>query len=478
MTSRDRVNYSALYEFNTPAKLATCKTCKTEYSFHRGETGYSTLKRHSESKHAEEFKKAKIVQGNTTSVSAFYPRQEESPKSEGEKIAFMLCCSRHVLPLEWVEDPIVRKTFNISLCAETVRSEIFTLYERELEKVKQKIGGSTVSIALDGWKNTTTGVKHLSFYIIPVHAKKPYFWKSFPDAAGTADEIKKFIEIVIGEMTEIGCKVGAIIGDNAAALQKAIEKFPEIVQLRCSAHSFNLIIRDVFSKIDYAASALEQVDEMIKSGKLRRYPDTRWNARVDKLKEAKAKNPPNPRPIEKTINLLAPLISALNYAQSDYANWETVTKQYTELIVDAENDLFRECLLSHEKKFKNRISRFVDFLNKNGNLDESDKTWVEGFAPKLIDDIESFEMQRIMGDDVSLSNSLDVFKRKILAGFPTSEAAVERGFSRHKAIHCKFRFNLENNLVDRMLFIRENSMFGKDDGDSDTDFAYIAGFDD
>ena len=53
----------------------------------------------------------------------------------------------------------------------------------------------------------------------------------------------------------------------------------------------------------------------IREGKIRRYPDTRWNARYDKLQEAiRIVSPGEQRNLEKTEKLLKPLIPLLNYA--------------------------------------------------------------------------------------------------------------------------------------------------------------------
>ena len=76
------------------------------------------------------------------------------------------------------------------------------------------------------------------------------------------------------------------------------------------------------------------------------------------------------------------------------------------------------------------------------------------------------------------SNKIDVFMKKILGNFPTSEAAVERGFSKHKAIHGKFRANLEESLVEKILFVRENKMFNTPDEKPTDEVDEMLDFDD
>ena len=61
---------------------------------------------------------------------------------------------------------------------------------------------------------------------------------------------------------------------------------------------------------------------------------------------------------------------------------------------------------------------------------------------------EKIEAAKILGSMPQLSQKLSVFE-KILQGFPCSEAAVERGFSHHKAIHSKFRAKTGNELVEK-----------------------------
>ena len=62
--------------------------------------------------------------------------------------------------------------------------------------------------------------------------------------------------------------------------------------------------------------------------------------------------------------------------------------------------------------------------------------------------------------------------------FLTSETPVERGFSRHRAIHFKFRTNLADDLVEKILFIRENKLRDEDFHELPDDVFYVEPFDD
>lgn len=79
-------------------------------------------------------------------------------------------------------------------------------------------------------------------------------------------------------------------------------------------------------------------------------------------------------------------------------------------------------------------------------------------------------MQQDVGE---ASETLRMFKEHFLRNIITSEAAVERAFSRHKAVHSQFRANLLPDIVDDMLFVRYNirliytNIPGVDDCDKD-----------
>ena len=100
---------------------------------------------------------------------------------------------------------------------------------------------------------------------------------------------------------------------------------------------------------------------------------------------------------------------------------------------------------------RSEINYEVDY-----NLSPTHKEWIQKFVPNVLDEIEKVQTQKLLGLDFELSDKLQLFVRRILDSFPTSEAAVERGFSKHKAIHSKFRAALDNGLVEKVLFIREN----------------------
>ena len=123
---------------------------------------------------------------------------------------------------------------------------------------------------------------------------------------------------------------------------------------------------------------------------------------------------------------------------------------------DLENETAKRCMIRQENKISNGIVRMIGFLKSDYNLSPTHKEWIQKFVPNVLDEIEKVQTQKLLGLDFELSDKLQLFVRRILDSFPTSEAAVERGFSKHKAIHSKFRAALDDGIVEKVLFIREN----------------------
>ena len=71
----------------------------------------------------------------------------------------MTCCSKHVLPFQWVGNPCLRE--GIQVTSKTFRAKILNVYDDVRNDVVTAFSGTTVSFALDG------------FYIIPVKNIRP-----------------------------------------------------------------------------------------------------------------------------------------------------------------------------------------------------------------------------------------------------------------------------------------------------------------
>ena len=120
------------------------------------------MKRHAETEHGEEFQKAKIAKPEESIKQHFVPTKP-TPSLTPSEVATMICCSQHVLPLNWAEHPIVRGTFGFTHSAKIVWSENTQLYQKYRKDVQIQLKDSTVTLALDGWKNAVTGNENLSF---------------------------------------------------------------------------------------------------------------------------------------------------------------------------------------------------------------------------------------------------------------------------------------------------------------------------
>ena len=78
-------------------------------------------------------------------------------------------------------------------------------------------------------------------------------------------------------------------------------------------------------------------------------------------------------------------------------------------------------------------------------------------APNISQEWEEKYVKNIMGQNAGeLSENLLMFKDHFLKNIITSEAAVERVFIRHKAMHSHFRAKLLPEMVDDILFVTYN----------------------
>ena len=210
------------------------------------------------------------------------------------------------------------------------------------------------------------------------------------------------------------CKVPATIADNAASIQKAIADTPDVMPLLCGALIVNLVIGEVSTKVEYAREALKEVDKMIRDGKLKRYPDTRWNARFDKLGECLRSNPDPAQKgnIEKSIDLFKPIIDWLNFAQKDGTPWNKLWDKWESIFNDAENDIFKNCMKKHEPKLRNGILRIFNFIYSDYSLASTDKEWIVKFIPRLTEEIEKLESTKLMEMSSQVPNTIELFAKK------------------------------------------------------------------
>ena len=83
--------------------------------------------------------------------------------------------------------------------------------------------------------------------------------------------------------------------------------------------------------------------------------------------------------------------------------------------------------------------------------------WVRHLSPSIAEAFEKKYLEVIMKIESTNPISLKIFADQFLRKIPTSEAAVERVFSRHKPIHTAVRARLSPDVVCEVLFIRYNA---------------------
>lgn len=121
-----------------------------------------------------------------------------------------------------------------------------------------------ILLAIDGW--TDPKQQSIWGFMIITSSREEYLY-SLQDFSSD-HHTTEFLTNKIDEMIQkIGPKkVGAIVSDNAAnisAARKAISlKYPNIMNLRCIAHCFNLISQDII-KISFAEKLLRRCNIVI-----------------------------------------------------------------------------------------------------------------------------------------------------------------------------------------------------------------------
>jgi hypothetical protein len=157
------------------------------------------------------------------------------------------------IAFRWVENPFLLKFFKelqsgFKLPTEwLLRTSCLEKCHKKAEKEIEKMisESESVTIAIDGWEN----VRNLSVLNIMLRIPESIFYKSTEVGGESVDnvviqrEIKKVIE-EIGES-----KVAGILSDNGSpmilAQRELVEKYPNLIAVRCAAHVINLLIEDL-----------------------------------------------------------------------------------------------------------------------------------------------------------------------------------------------------------------------------------------
>lgn len=126
------------------------------------------------------------------------------------------------------------------------------LLERELALVNSKVNSeiekeNNLTLAFDGWTSGT----HRSIwnFIVTTPSRKEYLYQ-LSDLSENSHTSTYLAEVIESVIDQIGAnKIAAIVSDNASNVRNAREliqeKHPNIENIRCIAHSINLIACDV-----------------------------------------------------------------------------------------------------------------------------------------------------------------------------------------------------------------------------------------
>ena len=178
------------------------------------------------------------------------------------------------------------------------------LLDKEVAKVNKNIdkiirSTSNITIGLDGW--TTPDGKSIWCFVLLTSTRQEYLYKlgDFSNQSHTAEFLANQIEIVIDRINSK--KILAIVSDNGANVASArrliCSKYKNILNVRCVAHCYNLISKDIiqhtfaermiqranrvvqfFKKSHKAAAILKEKIRQhgISDGGLKTYVETRW----------------------------------------------------------------------------------------------------------------------------------------------------------------------------------------------------------
>lgn len=222
---------------------------------------------------------------------------------EAITLAFVMCG----IPFRVISNPFfvnVLKNLNPNYNAPSREVLSGRLLDNEVAKVNKKVdeiieSTDNITIGLDGW-SAPDGSSIWNFVLLtPSRQEYLYELGNYSDQSHTAEFLANQIELVIDRIGNK--KISAIISDNGANVASArrliCSKYKNIMNIRCMAHCYNLISKDIiqhtfaermiqranrivqFFKKSYKAAALlkEKIKQhKISGGGLKTYIATRW----------------------------------------------------------------------------------------------------------------------------------------------------------------------------------------------------------
>jgi len=490
------VVFMMLRFFNkTPPNFVTCKTCQTKIKFVSSHLHGSSLTKHVKAKHPDLLNDTEGTPSKVPKITNFLSSTStELPSlSKLDRQAIAICASQHPLPFSVVDDEIFSWAFDCSgINRQKIATRISEIGQEWRRNICSQISHKLVSIMLDGWTNSVSHQHHICF-IVKVESSL-FYWSSKTTDDKSSSKLLEMINDVVQDIRESDGKVVCCVADNARNMQAALRALNEantqIATIGCVAHVLNLLVGDVFSKVDSAKTSMKIVNNLVNERKLPRYTEIRWNSKFNAVKSAldlELCQSPDAQILDHCKQLLDVVSSAICQIQADNSNAKDVIENFSiiELCWRTNPSISDELKTQLEAMFSKRwgmvksgplgaLSRslmpFINlskegeaFLNRTTEVD-SDKfaKWSKAILPYSRHDQFTSEQSRLCDSEIlGLSVKISDFPvhntlSNIFLSLPVSEAAVERAFSRHRLVHTNLRSRLSCETLDDELFIRYN----------------------
>lgn len=477
--------YSHFYIITPIENQAQCKMCRLKFDYNQQKSGTNSLKRHLERKHprvaiARQNAKSTASSSSQPTLFSFSCASSVSKKTKleippTEKCVLGLACAKHVLPLHFFEDNVVTVAFNLpNITRHTVHNQIRLIAEQLRETTLEKNRGQWASLVLDGWRNSVTSRNHLTIMMfVTQHPTTPIFLRSFVTTMCDSNFIANCINDIVSHLTKYDITVISVITDNAKCMIKAcntiFDSHPNVLPLRCSAHIFNLIVKDIFHNVEFIKKSLEILHDYIENKLIRRYCQIRWNSAFDRLqdlltmlgKSSDSEKQQKVSCVEGAVSALQPFIAGLNIAQTDGTSWEEVYHSFENAVRQTREkgyDKVAEVAEARRHMLLNEIVMLNLFVTRELTLNETQEARLIRWLRALhVNEISQYIADReFIGDNAEIPRRLRLFIEHRMRCIPVSEAAVERCFSSHKMVHSSLRAALTDDIVDDLLYIRYN----------------------
>jgi hypothetical protein len=244
----------------------------------------------------------KVAVNQSESVNT---EMDASVIDEAISLAFIMCG----IPFRVISNPYfinALKTLNPSYIVPSRKTLSGRLLDNEVAKVNNKTNEiieftNDITLGLDGW-TAPDGSSIWNFVILtPSREEYLYELRNYSSQSHTAEFLANQIELVINRIGNK--KILAIVSDNGANVALArhliCSKYKNIMNLRCIAHCYNLISKDIlkhtfaermiqranrvvqfFKKSHKAAAILKETIKQheISGGGLKTYVETRWTS--------------------------------------------------------------------------------------------------------------------------------------------------------------------------------------------------------